>query len=80
MRWWSVASSIRVTTRLPAELVARIDQVAAHSNQSRTEVIRAALELYIGEAEDLLKVLDGLKQRDNAVLDPKVSKRGRSGS
>jgi predicted DNA-binding protein len=67
-----------MTARLPADLVARIDQVAAQLNQSRTDVIRAALELYIDEAEDLLLVLDRLEHRGDAVRDREVGERGRS--
>jgi predicted DNA-binding protein len=80
MRWRKGSRTIRVTARLPADLVARIDQVAARLNQSRADVIRAALELYIDEAEDLLLVLDRLKDRGDAALDPEATKRGRSRS
>jgi predicted DNA-binding protein len=76
MRGRRGSSSTRATARLPADLVARIDQVAAHLNQSRTDVIRAALELYVGEAEDLLLVLDRLKDRGGAAPGGEADNRG----
>jgi predicted DNA-binding protein len=78
MRWRRASSSTRATASLPAELVARIDQVAAQLNQTRTDVIRAALELYIDEAEDLLLVLERLEDRGAAPPDRRAIKRGQS--
>ncbi len=39
--------SKRVTTRLPQDLVERLDRAARSSSRSRSEVIEAALEAYL---------------------------------
>lgn len=40
-----------VTTRLSTKLVKRVDRASKRAKQSRSETIRAAVELYLSETE-----------------------------
>ena len=43
----------QITARLPDELVESLDATARELRKSRAEVVRAAIELYLAEYEDL---------------------------
>jgi predicted DNA-binding protein len=61
LRGWRAARRTRVTARLPADLVAKVDRIAVILNRSRTDVVEDALELYLEQADDLMLALDRLK-------------------
>ena len=60
LRAWRPSKTARVTARVPADLVARIDRVAALLDRSRTDVVENALELYLEQADDLVRAFDRL--------------------
>ena len=49
-----------VSARLPDELVRCIDKTARSMNQSRADVIRKAIELYLADVEEQWSTLDRL--------------------
>ncbi|HUO85398.1 MAG TPA: ribbon-helix-helix protein, CopG family [Thermoanaerobaculia bacterium] len=59
----------QISTRIPNDLVRRIDETATRLNRSRAEVIRHALEYYIDDVEDLRLALERLQDPSDPVLD-----------
>lgn len=49
-----------VSARLPDELVRCIDKTARSMNQSRADVIRKAIELYLADVQEQWSTLDRL--------------------
>ena len=60
---------IRVTARLPEDLVKNIDDAARSLNRSRAQIIRQAIEYYLADADDLRLRLESLKDPADPVLD-----------
>jgi len=59
----------QVTARLPDELVEGIDNAARSLNRSRAEVIRQAIEYYLGDVDDLRLAIESLRDPADPVLD-----------
>lgn len=55
-----------ITLRLPGEVLAAIEQIAATSDRTRSWVIVRAIRLYLaGEGAEILSVADGIDQLNN---------------
>jgi RHH-type transcriptional regulator, rel operon repressor / antitoxin RelB len=63
------ASMSQVTARLPDDLVASLDEAAKELRKSRAEIIRAAVEMYLAEYEDLAIAVSRLRDPADPVLD-----------
>jgi len=59
----------QITARLPDELVESLDDAARDLRKSRAEVVRAAVELYLAEYEDLALAVSRLRDPSDPVLD-----------
>jgi transposase len=59
----------QITARLPDELVESLDEAARELRKSRAEVVRAAVELYLAEYEDLTVAVSRLRDPSDPVLD-----------
>jgi RHH-type transcriptional regulator, rel operon repressor / antitoxin RelB len=59
----------QITARLPDELVESLDEAAKELRKSRAEVVRAAVELYLAEYEDLALAVARLRDPSDPVLD-----------
>ncbi|MBW2262796.1 MAG: ribbon-helix-helix protein, CopG family [Deltaproteobacteria bacterium] len=59
----------QITARLPAALVESLDEAARELRKSRAEVVRAAVELYLAEYEDLAVAVSRLRDPSDPVLD-----------
>lgn len=59
----------QITARLPDALVASLDEVAQQLGTSRAAVIRAAIELYLAEYEDLALAKSRLRDPADPALD-----------
>ena len=60
---------VRVTARLPDDLVEKADRAASQLNRSRAQLVRQALEYYLDDFEDLRLALDRLSDPADPVLD-----------
>jgi predicted transcriptional regulator len=58
-----------VQARLPDELVRSIDDTARSMNQSRAEIIRRAVELYLADVEQQWSTLDRLSVPTGLTFD-----------
>jgi predicted DNA-binding protein len=59
----------QITARLPEELVEALDEAAKDLRKSRADVVRAAVELYLAEYEDLALAVARLRDPSDPVLD-----------
>ena len=59
----------QITARIPDELVAELDQAAAHLRRSRAEVVRQAIERYLEDFDDLSRAVQRLQDPSDPVLD-----------
>ena len=59
----------QITARLPDDLVESLDEAARELRKSRAEVVRAAVELYLAEYEDLAVAVSRLRDPSDPVLD-----------
>ena len=59
----------QITARLPEELGASLDAAARELSKSRADVVRAAVELYLAEYEDLAVAVSRLRDPSDPVLD-----------
>jgi len=59
----------QITSRLPEEVVALLDQAATKLHRSRAEVVRRAIEYYLEDFEDLNLALERLQDPADPVLD-----------
>ena len=59
----------QVSTRLPEELVRRVDEAAKGLNRSRAEVVRQAIEYYLDDAQDLRAALERLQDPADPLLE-----------
>jgi transposase len=59
----------QITARLSDELVTALDRAAADLRKSRAEVVRAAIEYYLAEYEDLAVAVARLRDPSDPVLD-----------
>jgi hypothetical protein len=60
---------IQVTARLPGALGAELDSAAQQLNRCRVDIIRQAIEYYLGDIEDLRCGVAALKDPADPVLD-----------
>ena len=58
-----------VSARLPDDLVRNIDETAQSMNQSRAEIIRRAVELYLADVEEQWSTLDRLSVPTGLTFD-----------
>jgi predicted transcriptional regulator len=58
-----------VSARLPDELVRNIDETAQSMNQSRADIIRRAVELYLADVEEQWSTLDRLSVPTGLTFD-----------
>ena len=59
----------QITARLPDDLVESLDEAAKELRKTRAEVVRAAIELYLAEFEDLALAVARLRDPSDPVLD-----------
>ena len=59
----------QITARLPDALVAALDEAARECRKSRAELVRAAVEHYLAEYEDLAAAVARLRDPSDPVLD-----------
>jgi transposase len=59
----------QITARLPDAIVESLDEAAKELRKSRAEVVRAAVELYLAEFEDLAVAISRLRDPSDPVLD-----------
>ena len=59
----------QITARLPDSVVESLDEAAKELRKSRAEVVRAAVELYLAEFEDLAVAVARLRDPADPVLD-----------
>lgn len=59
----------QITARLPDELVEALDRAAQDLRKTRADVVRAALEHYLAEYEDLAVAVARLRDPADPVLD-----------
>ena len=59
----------QITARLPDSIVESLDEAAKELRKSRAEVVRAAVELYLAEFEDLAVAVARLRDPADPVLD-----------
>ena len=59
----------QITARLPDAIVESLDEAARELRKSRAEVVRAAVELYLAEYEDLAVAISRLRDPSDPVLD-----------
>ena len=59
----------QITARLPDELVESLDEAARQQRKSRAEIIRAAIEMYLADYEDLAEAVARLRDPADPVLD-----------
>ena len=59
----------QITARLPDEIARSLDKAARELRKSRAEVVRAAIELYLAEFEDLALAITRLRDPSDPVLD-----------
>ena len=59
----------QITARLPDELVESIDATARELGKSRADIVRAAVEMYLAEYEDLAIAVARLRDPSDPVLD-----------
>lgn len=59
----------QITARLPDDLVASLDATAQELRKSRADVVRAAVEMYLAEYEDLAVAVARLRDPSDPVLD-----------
>ena len=60
---------VQITARLPDDLVASLDETAKELSKSRAEVVRAAVEMYLAEYEDLAIAVSRMRDPSDPVLD-----------
>ena len=60
---------IQVTARLPGALGAELDSAAQQLNRCRADIIRQAIEYYLGDIEGLCCGVAALKDPADPVLD-----------
>lgn len=60
--------SVPLSIRLPEQLAAELDEVAASAERSRSFVVQKAIEAYLTEQADLQIALDRLKDSTDAVI------------
>lgn len=59
----------QITARVPPELVEALDRAAGELRKSRADVVRAAIEHYLAEYEDLSIAVARLRDPADPVLD-----------
>jgi len=59
----------QITARIPDDLARQIDAAAARLKHSRAQVVRQALEYYLGDLEDLRLGLERLSDPADPILD-----------
>lgn len=65
----SLGGMRQITARVPDELVASLDRAARELRKTRAEVVRAAIEHYLAEYEDLSIAVARLRDPADPVLD-----------
>ena len=65
----------RVSVRLPADLVRKMDGVAKETERLRSYIVQKALESYLEDHADLQIALDRLHDRTDPVVSGKELKR-----
>ena len=58
----------RITVRVPAEVVAALDAAATRVGCSRASIVRAALEAYAEDADDIAIALARLADPDDQAV------------
>ena len=70
----------QITAQVPDDLVRALDAAAAQFNQSRDEIVRLALELYLLDLEDLALAKAAADDPNDPILDWEGVKRQLFGS
>ena len=70
----------QITARVPDELAEALDAAAAVLKRSRADVVRQALERYLGDFDDLSVALERMRNPSDPVLDWDEVKRDLLGS
>ena len=59
----------QITSRLPDDLVAALDDAAHKLQRSRADVVRQAIEYYLDDFDDVAAALAALQDPSDPVLD-----------
>jgi predicted DNA-binding protein len=59
----------QISARVPEKLVREIDRAAAALKRSRADIVRASIEYYLADLEDLRLGLEALSDPADPVLD-----------
>ena len=59
----------RVSVKLPDELITALDEATTKLHQTRTDVIRQAIEYYLDDFEDISRAVEILRDPADPVLD-----------
>lgn len=57
-----------VSLRIPEEIAAALDELAAATERSRTFIIRKALEAYLADYADYQIAIDRLRDKDDEIV------------
>ena len=60
--------SVALSVRLPDDLAAELDEVAAATERSRSFLVQKAIEAYLSEQADLQVALDRLNDSSDPVI------------
>ena len=66
----------QITTRVPDDVVASLDEAAAKLRRTRAEIVRQALEYYLEDFEDIARSLEAIQDPTDPVLDWEKVRRG----
>ena len=65
----------QITARLPDEIVSALDRAAQTLHRSRADVIRQAIEYYMGDFDDLTLAIERLRDPADEVVDWQEARR-----
>lgn len=66
----------QITTRVPDDIVASLDEAATKLRRTRAEIVRQALEYYLEDFEDIARSLEAIQDPTDSVLDWEEVRRG----
>ncbi len=75
-----ISATTQVTARIPTPVVRSLDAAAATLRRSRAELVRAAVERYLDDLDDLAVAVERLRDPSDPVLDWEEVRRDLVGS
>ena len=64
----------QISTRLPDELIAALNEVAEKLHRTRADVIRQAVEYYLGDFEAISRAVEVSRDPADPILDWETAK------